>query len=314
MDGSSPGNPSNNTSVNTKITPAAHTQIVYLNGRLIPRSQASIDIEDRGFIFADGVYEVIRYYNGVAFAMDQHIHRLTRSLKQVRIDAPKVLHDMASISNQLVQANGLSDASIYWQITRGAAPRNHVIPDVITPTSMAIAYPAHNLRLEAGPKSVSATLEPDQRWARCDIKSLMLLANVLAKDQAHQQGGHEAILHRDGVVTEGSSTSVLAVRDGVIHTHPANQWILDSITRKIVIGLARDLGIEVVEQPMSTDQITQADEIMIAGTTTHLAAVTRLSDKPIGQGKLGQITTTLFAALKEFIFRQCLMTPGLQDR
>lgn len=307
MDGRSPAN----LPVTPSPTDTPSTQVVYLNGSFIPRNLAKVDIEDRGFVFADGVYEVIRYYHGQALAMNEHVHRLAHSLSAVRIKAPQIIQDLAAISDQLVQANHLTDASIYWQVTRGSAPRNHVIPADITPTTMAIAYKAHDLSLETIPKCVSATIEPDLRWSRCDIKSLMLLANVLAKDQAHEQGAHEAILDRNGVITEGSSTSVLAVRDGVLHTHPANAFILDSITRKIVLKLASELGIKVIEAPMSRRDFAKSDEVMIAGTTTHLAAVTVIDGDKVADGKAGPVTIKLFSALRAFIFSKC---PMPQDR
>lgn len=278
---------------------------VYLNGRFIPRSQAHIDIEDRGFIFADGVYEVIRYYWGNAFAMDRHVARMTRSLQQVRIAAADALSNMAAISDELVTRNQLPNASVYWQITRGSAPRNHVIPEGIQPTVMAIAYPAHDLQVDGKLRSVSASLHPDTRWDRCDIKSLMLLANVLAKAQAHDAGDHEAILHRDGLVTEGSSTSVLAVRDGQLWTHPANHRILDSITRRLILDLARANGLVVVEQALTIEQLLQAQEVMIAGTTTHVAAVTKVDQQPIGDGRPGKISEILFEGLKKMIGNTC---------
>ena len=303
---------SSHQTANTSSAPSAlptnpSSQVVYLNGSLVARANAKVDIEDRGFMFADGVYEVIRYYNGKPLAMDEHVKRLTRSLEAVRINAPDMLANIHQATDQLVQANGLSHASVYWQITRGSAPRNHTIPSNIRPTCMAIAYKAHDLRQETSPRCVSASIEPDMRWSRCDIKSLMLLANVLTKDTANQQGCYEAILHRDNIITEGCSTSVLAVMDGVIHTHPANQWILDSITRRIILKLADELGIKVVQTPLTINQLAAADEIMLAGTTTHLAAVTHLNGQPMGHGKAGLVTSKLFSALREYIFRQCPM-------
>lgn len=278
---------------------------VYLNGRFIPRSQAHIDIEDRGFIFADGVYEVIRYYWGHAFTMERHVARMTRSLQQVRIDAADTLKDMAAISDELVARNQLANASLYWQVTRGSAPRNHLIPQGIKPTVMAIAYPAYDLNAEGQLRSVSASIQPDTRWDRCDIKSLMLLANVLAKANAHDQGDHEAILHRDGVVTEGSSTSVLVVRQDELWTHPADRQILDSITRQLLLDIARDKGLKVVEKAVTIPELFAAQEVMIAGTTTHLAAVTKVDQQPIADGRIGKISQILFQGLKKMITQTC---------
>lgn len=278
--------------------------VVYLNGLFMPRREATIDIEDRGFIFADGVYEVIRYYDGRAYRMAEHAQRLARSLAAIDINAHDIPAQLAAISDELVARNHMKHASIYWQITRGSAMRNHLPPTNLKPTVMAIAYPAHDLQAEHEPKAITASLQPDQRWARCDIKTIMLLANVMAKHHAHQQGAYEALLHRDGIITEGSSTSALFVRDGVIHTHPANERILDSITRRVLLALAQREGKKVIEQPLPVAAIHEMDEVMIAGTTTHVAAVTQVDGQKIGQGKPGPVTKKLHGLLKEDIFSQ----------
>lgn len=279
--------------------------VIYLNGQFIPRSQAKVDVEDRGFVFADGVYEVVRYYWGQPLAMDLHIQRLRRSLAAVRIEADAFVDSLQATSDLLVKRNGMPNASVYVQVSRGSSPRNHVIPQGIRPTVMAIAYPAHDIDTEPAPRCIRATLEPDLRWARCDIKSLMLLANVLAKAQAHDRDAHEAILHRQNIVTEGSSTTVLVIRKGELWTHPANELILDSITRKLVLQLAAEQGLKVVEQAITTDQLLEAQEVMIAGTTTHLAAVTHINDKPISQAQAGPITSLLYTRLLNLIRSKC---------
>jgi len=279
--------------------------VIYLNGQFIPRSQGRVDVEDRGFVFADGVYEVVRYYWGKPLAMDLHVQRLRRSLAAVRIEADAFVENLQSICDQLIHQNAVPHASIYIQVTRGSAPRNHVIPQGIRPTVMAIASKAYDIDTEPAPRRVKATTEPDLRWARCDIKSLMLLANILAKAQAHDRDANEAILHRQNVVTEGSSTTVFVVRLGKLWTHPANEMILDSITRKLVLQLASELNLDVIEQPVTVDELLTADEVMICGTTTHVAAVTHINDKPIGQGQAGPITSKLYSALTDLIRSRC---------
>jgi D-alanine transaminase len=275
---------------------------VYLNGQFLPRSEAKLDIEDRGSLFADGVYEVVHFYGGAAFAMEAHADRMKRSLTAIGIDCDA---DFAAISNELIKRNNKPDASVYWHVSRGPAPRDHIIPSRVTPTVLLIAYPTKPLDSHSKVSEVAAALHEDVRWSQCWIKSLMLLPNVLAKSKARASGAYEAILHRDGFVTEGCSTNVFIVRDGELWTHPANQYILGGITRDTVLRLADALGIPCRQERLTVDAALAADEVMLTGTSTHVAAVTRIDDRPIGDGKAGPMTRQLHDALMRRIAQVC---------
>lgn len=266
---------------------------VYLNGEFLPLSQAKVSVMDRGFLFADGVYEVLFYHQGKPMAAADHITRLKHSLAEVGIAQPD--EDLLAISNQLVKQHNLTDAKVYWQITRGTEPvRNHVPHDGLKPTVFIMAEPEKPVDIAAGPAAVKAILVPDLRWHRCDIKSLLLLPNCMAKWQAKKAGCAEAILHRDRIVTEGSSTSLLIVKDGKLVTHPANHWILGGITRLQLLAIARRQNIPVHEATFTIDDMLAADEVMLGGTTTLVAGVIQIDDNTIADGKVGPITRKLF--------------------
>jgi D-alanine transaminase len=282
------------------------TPYVYLNGRILPRDQAHLDIEDRGAMFADGVYEVIRYYRGRPFALDRHERRLRQSLAALRLEAPAALAALPGATAELLTRCGLTEASVYWQITRGVAPREHAIPSGLHPTVLAIAYPVPAVDPAAPPPSVSAILLPDERWHHCAIKTLMLLPNVLAKTAAHDAGAHEAILYRGRTVTEGSSTNVAIVTsDGVLRTHRADQWILPGVTRAIVLELAKELGIKIAQRAFNPEDLFTAAEVFITGSTTQMAAVTALDGKPVGGGRLGPVTQRLYQAFLARVASEC---------
>ena len=279
--------------------------IVYLNGQFVPRSQAKLDIEDRGAMFADGVYEVTRFYQARPFAIDAHIARLRRSLREIRIEPPAQLDGLAALNDELIQRNSLAEAIVYWQVTRGSAVRKHAFPPAAAPTFFMIGYPTRPLDPAAPPAVKTAITAPDLRWHRCSIKSLMLLPNVLARQQAAEAGAEEAILHRDGVITEGAATSVCIVRGGQLWTHPANHLILGSITRAIVLELAGELGIAVREATYTSDELLGADEVFLCGTVSHITPIGRIDQTPIGAGGAGPVTRRLHEALIARIVAEC---------
>lgn len=284
---------------------------VYLSGQYLPRAEAHLDIEDRGSLFADGVYEVVAYFNGRPLAMEAHHDRMRRSLAAIGI-APTAADELDQVSRELVSRNALTDAVIYWQVTRGAGPRDHVPDPSLRPTVLAIAYPGHPLDLNHAPHTIRVGLAEDQRWCRCDIKSLMLLANVLAMTDARQRGFDDVILHRGDRVTEAARTSVFGVRQGVIFTHPADQWILPSITRAILLDLAsqmaEQLGLEVREQALTIDELRAADEVFTCGTGSRLQAVTHIEGRPVGDGRIGAVTAQLHHAYMRHIAKACAIT------
>eukprot|EP00752_Nemacystus_decipiens_P013970 g12406.t1 len=276
---------------------------VYLNGQYLHRTHATLSVDERGVHFADGVYEVVRYFNGKPFTMAEHLERLKRSLDG--IDLACDAEAIAAISDELVARNGLTDARVYWQVTRGPGLRNHVIADGLVPTVYLSAEPAEPL-IDAPPlQTISAITTLDDRWHNCWIKSLMLLPNTLAKTRAVKAGAAEAIFVRDGRVTEGSSTNVFAVFDGELYTHPADRYILEGITRNVVIELAKELYIPIHEQAFNASDLPAAEEVFITGTGTLLAAVTEVDSNRIDDGQAGSITKQLWDAFVSRVQADC---------
>ena len=277
--------------------------VVYVNGKFLPRSEARVSVEDRGFVFGDGVYEVHRVINGRLFATRFHNQRLERSLDGVRIvlqagDSPA---SFVEIGKQLLKENNLlqGEATLYMQITRGATTRAHNFPAPdITPTVYisAARFTPYTDLAESG---AAAITHPDLRWARCDLKTLNLLPNVLASQTAKERGSFEAMLIRDGVVTEGTRTNFFGVVDGSLRTHPSDNHILPGITRSVLRDLARELSIELDETPIKTNEIPKLTELFLTGTTTDVMPVVKLDDKPVGKGKPGELTRKLQRVLAE---------------
>jgi len=277
--------------------------LVYLNGEIVPHEEARVPVDDRGFLFADGVYEVVRVYDGRPFLMDAHLQRLRDGLAALRIDDPGAA-GLAAVAERLLDENGLrdGDATVYIQVTRGAAPRAHAFPPAGTPPTVYVAakrfarHPAEYYR-----DGVAAITVPDTRWSRCDIKSVSLLANVLANQAAKDAGAFEALFVRDGIVLEGSLSNLFAVYDGALFTYPASNYILAGITRRHVIGLASALGIPVVEAPVPLDRLFAAAELFLSGTTTEVLPVTRVDGRDIATGCPGPITLRVQRAFRESI-------------
>ncbi len=277
--------------------------IVYVNGSFVPRAEARISVEDRGFVFGDGVYEVVRVINGKLFAARFHNDRLKRSLDGVRIslaaaDSPE---RFVEIGKQLLRENGLlgGQATLYIQVTRGAATRAHNFPPADVPPTIYISVarftPYSDLALTGAP----AISHPDLRWGRCDLKTLNLLPNVLASQTAKEKGAFEAMLIRDGVVTEGTKTNFFGVVDGSLRTHPSDTHILPGITRSVLRDLAREVSIDLDETPIRSDEIPRLSELFLTGTTTDVMPVVNLDDKPVGKGKPGELTRKLQRVLAE---------------
>ena len=272
----------------------AYPDIVYFNTQYLPRTDVKISPDDRGFLFADGVYEVIRAYKGRLFRMDLHLKRLARSLRELKINGPS-MERIAEISDALLQRNNLkdADAAIYIQITRGAAPRKHAFPkSAPSPTVYLNAFTVQP-PVEAWEKGAKAITTPDIRWTRCDIKSVSLLPNVLASQAAAEAGAEDAIFIRDGFVTEGSHTNVCAVFKGRLQTHPKNNYILPGVTREVVLSLCAGLNIPVSQTPISANSLPRADELMLLGTSTEVMPIVQLDNRQVGNGKPGPITRKL---------------------
>lgn len=266
------------------------SETVYLNGKFFPKSEAFISPEDRGFNFADGIYEVIKYYVGKPYRYADHLERLKRSLKEVQIEYRET-DQLESVFQELLDKNGLAakEAGIYMQITRGSQTRIHRFPDTIQPTVYATVFPFASKwdQLKNGVKVITTE---DIRWLRCDIKSVSLLPNVLAAQKAHEQDAVEAIFIRNGVVTEGSHSSFMAVKNGVVYTHPNSNLILPGITRKVVFEVCRDHNIQVIEEGIPASELANMDEMMIIGTGSEISPVVQLDDTQVGNGNPGPVT------------------------
>ncbi len=277
----------------------------YLNGEFKPRQDIRISPDDRGFLFADGVYEVICAVDGRLFEAEAHYQRLLRSLGALNMQTPD-MEALKRVPERLLRENGLTRnwATVYLQITRGAAPRSHPFPDDGTPlTVYAFAAPFQPPEKELA-QGVKVVLTPDIRWLRCDIKSVSLLPNVLASQSARERGAKDVLFVRDGAVTEGSYTSFGAVFDGTVVTYPESHYILPGITRSVVLELCARLNIPVEKFPVMATQLPVADECMLWGTTTQVMPIVQVDDRPVGDGKPGPITRKLQKAFGELILDQ----------
>jgi D-alanine transaminase len=268
--------------------------ISYLNGQYLPHDEIKISPDDRGFLFADGIYEVVRWYGGFFFDMEGHLARLKRSLKEVCIewnDADTLPH----IASELIHKNGLGDccATVYIEITRGAAKRKHNFPDPpVRPTVYAFAsrLSTDTLKWERG---ISTSLVPDIRWSRCDIKSIALLPNVLSYQKALEDCNEEAVFVRNGVITEASHSNAFFIRDEILYTHPESEFILSGITRKNILRLAKKDGIIFQEEAMPADMLDYIHEAFVANTSGEIIPVIKIGEKTIGDGTPGPVTKRL---------------------
>jgi D-alanine transaminase len=276
---------------------------VYLNGRYMDAEQATVPVTDRGFLFGDGVYDVVRSAGSELIEVDRHLRRITRGLHELRIalGADRIA-ELRDISQTLLRDNHVEgDAIVYWQVTRGAAPRTHQFPPSGTaPTVYVIASPIalpHALRRRGS----SVITVPDVRWSRCDIKSVNLLPNVLAKQQAVDAEADEAIFVRNGVIMEAASSSVFAVLDGELRTHPLTTAILPGITREIVLELASELRLPLREFPILAQDVPRATEMFFTSTVNDIMPIVRVDGRSIGTGRPGPITQQMYTAFAERI-------------
>lgn len=280
--------------------------IVFLNGKFLPRSEARVPVEDRGFVFGDGVYEVLRVINGRVFAEDFHNARLERSLSGIRIDLPagQSANAFTAAARDLLRENNLLDgeATIYIQVTRGAATRAHVFPSPAVAPTVYISTAPFKPMTALQETGTNAVTHPDLRWARCDFKTINLLPNVLAAQYAAEKGATEAILIRDGHITEGSKTNVFGVVRGALRTHPSNSHILPGITRSVIENLAAELKVQIDHTPIRTEEIPELKEMFISGTTTDVLPIVNLDGTPVGDGKPGPVTLRLQKILTDSIY------------
>ncbi|MCU0634861.1 MAG: aminotransferase class IV [Gemmatimonadaceae bacterium] len=274
--------------------------IVWLDGQFLPRTEARIAVDDRGFIFGDGIYEVTRCVDGKLFEGARHLVRMRLGLEGIGIASTHLPSDaeLIALHHALLARNGLTSgqATVYLQITRGAAPRAHQFPaGDVRPTLFLSAQritPADTMRATGA----RAVLLPDLRWARCDLKTVNLLGAVLAKQRAVEAGAQEAVLHRDGVVTEGAITNVFGVLDGVVRTHPVGTRILRGITRDVTLELLHAMGQPVEERALLLDELAHVSELFYTSTTQDAMPIVRLDERVIGDGTPGAVARRLGAA------------------
>lgn len=276
--------------------------LVYLNGEFIDHASARVSVDDRGFLFADGVYEVARVYDGRIFQMQPHMERMRHGLSELKINSAQV-DDIPAIAERLLDQNNLrkGDATVYVQVTRGAAPRAHAFPPPETPpTVYVIAKPFKQHPATYFEDGVATVTIPDSRWSRCDIKSIALLPNVLANQQAKEQGAFEALFVRDGAVIEGSHSNLFGVVDGGLVTYELCGYILGGITRQLIMERAPQLGITVNEAPIRLDQLPAVEELFLSGTTTEVMPISKVDNKLVGDGRPGPVTRKLQEAFKRW--------------
>lgn len=264
--------------------------IAYLNGELIPLSEAKISVMDRGFLFGDGVYEVISAYAGKLFLLEQHYLRLKYSLEAIKLDIPISLNDYQNICNQLLIANGEGDQVIYLQITRGVSlKRHHEFPAQIQPTVFGYTWPLtvkSIVELSAGHTAITV---PDIRWQRCDIKAISLLGNVLSKQQAIEAGVNDAILIRDGFAIEGAASSLFIVKDNVLFTPLKSSVMLNGITQDFILEIAAEEKFPFKRMNISEAMLHDADEIWLTNSTGEIIPIVELNGKKINQGQAGPV-------------------------
>jgi len=271
---------------------------VLWNDRIVKDEEIRLSREDRGYQFGDGIYEVIRIYEGNMFTATEHIDRLYESADKIKLVIPYTKDVFHKMMYDLIEANEVKTGQVYVQITRGSAPRTHQFPatttePVITANTKEVERPVSQMA-----NGVAAKTVEDVRWLRCDIKSLNLLGNVLAKQEAHEEGCFEALLHRGDTITEGSSSNMYGIKDGVLYTHPVNNFILNGITRRVIMTCCEEIGLPVVEQPMSLADVYSNDEFFMSSTTAEIMPVVMINGEKIGSGIRGEWTTKLQVAFE----------------
>jgi D-alanine transaminase len=273
---------------------------VYLNGEFVAADEAKVSVFDRGFLLGDGVYEVIPVYQGHCFQLAGHLRRLQNSLDGVRMKNPMSSSQWQNIIEQLIEKNGGGDQSVYLQVTRGVAPRDHTFPEGVEPSAFVMSNPLKPVPEFYKTEGIKAITVPDIRWMNCHIKAITLLPNSLLRQQAQDVGAQEALLIRDDYLTEGSASNAYAVIDGAIHTAPKDARVLPGITRDVVEQLAKQAGIAFIEQPVSEAALRKADEIWISSSTREVVPVTTLDGQAVGTGKPGPVWQQIDALYQQF--------------
>jgi D-alanine transaminase len=276
------------------------SEVVYLNGEFLPLEQARVSVLDRGFIFGDGVYEVIPVYSRRPFRLREHLARLRRSLEAVRIANPMSDAEWIRLVEEMVGRGATEDQSLYLQVTRGVARRDHAFPAGAKPTVFMMTGPLVTPAREAVERGVAAVSASDFRWLRCDVKATSLLANCLLRQLAADAGAQETVLFRDGYLTEGAASNVFAVRSGVVLAPPKDHLVLPGITYDVVLELAAERGIPVEVRKVSEEETRGADELWLTSSAKEVLAVATLDGRPIGEGRPGAVFRTIYEAFQQF--------------
>lgn len=283
------------------MQPTPDHRIAYLNGSYLPLAEARVPVLDRGFLFGEGIYEVIPAYAGRPFRLDEHLQRLDTSLAGVGIAPPHTPAEWCELFDTLIARNGGGDLALYLQITRGAQEkRDHTIPQSYSPTVFAMANPIAAPAASVREQGIALASLEDIRWLRCDIKTTALLANALLRTAAGEAGADEALLVRDGLVTEGSASNVFVVRDGIVATPPKDHRTLPGITRDLVVELAATDGMALEERDITRDELDRADEIWITSSIREVVPATRLDGRPVGDGRPGPLWQRMHALFQAF--------------
>lgn len=272
---------------------------VYLNGSFIEYTEAKVSVGDRAFVFGDGIYEVVRVVNGRFFMVDEHMARMDEGLAGLKIDLSEdKRNQLPDIGRKLVSMNGLEkgQAKVYIQVSRGSAwPRTHTFPDPPVEPAVFLAAEQFVPHTDLHEEGVDTITVSDVRWSRCNLKTINLLPNTLAKQQAREAGVNSAVMIRDGVITESPNANIFGVKDGVLRTYPASNYILSGITRQAVIAIAEEEGIDVNLHPIGEHELFDLDELFFTGTTTDIQPINRVNDRAIGAGRPGPVCKKLQA-------------------
>jgi len=285
--------------------------MVFLNGKFLPIDEAKVPVLDRGFIFGDGVYELVPVYSRVAFRVDEHLARLERSLGEARIRNPYTRAQWRDLIYRLVDAQAFEDQSIYFQVTRGVAKRDHSFPKDAEPTVFMMANPLLTPAKETVQKGAAAVTAQDNRWLRCDIKSISLIGNCLLRQLSAEAGAAETILIRDGKLTEASASNVFAVKRGVILSPPKSHLILPGITYDVVVELARANGLPLELRDVSEAELRGADEIWVSSSSKEVLAIVALDGARVGDGRPGPLFERMYRLYQEF--KQKVMRSGKRE-
>lgn len=282
--------------------------VVFLNGQYVPMEKAVVPVEDRGYQFADGVYDVVKFFGHKPLRFREHLDRIAHSCEGMRFEGYPGSDEWLSIVSRLLRECEVPDdmeqtTILYQQVTRGVAPRNHLFPSGLRPTVLAYFKKCPTYSDEQRNNGVSLSTQPDERWARCNIKSICLLPAIWAKQAAHQAGAFEALLVRDGVVTEGSSTNAFCVLDGVVFTHPCGGHILPGVTRTLALEAAAAAGMSVRQECVPVERFLAADEVFLTSTTMNLMPVTSIDGRKVGNGLVGALSRKLAAAMDSIVAR-----------